>query len=56
MPPLISGEEMDTMPSGDESGAESMSTEMLECIRDVSQSHSSVNRREARYNIRDRMK
>ena len=47
MSPLISEELMDAMSSGDESDAEPMYTEMLEDIRDDSQSHPSVNRREA---------
>ena len=47
MPPLIREEEMDVMDSGDESDDEHMSKEMLEDIHDGSQSHPSVNRREA---------
>ena len=39
---------MDAMDSGDESEDESMYTEMLEEFRDVSQSHLSIHRREAR--------
>ena len=42
MPPLISEEEMDAMSSDDDSDDEPMSTEMLEDIRDSSQSHTSV--------------
>ena len=42
---------MDVMSSGDESDAEYMSTDMLEDICGVSQSHPSVNRREERYKI-----
>ena len=42
---------MDVIDSGDESEDEHMSTEMLEEILGVSQSHTSVNRREARYKI-----
>ena len=56
MPPLISKEEMDAMSSGDEYEYGPMSTEMLEDIRDVSQSHPIVNRRYARYKIRDCIK
>ena len=52
MPPLISEEEMDVMDSGDESEDDAISTEMLEDIPDISQSHLSVNRIEARYKIR----
>ena len=48
MPPLISEEEMDVISSGDESDDETMFTEILEDICDVSQSHLSVNRRETR--------
>ena len=44
------------MDSGDESDDDPMSTEMLEYIRDRSQSHPNVNKREARYKIRDRIK
>ena len=40
----------------DESDDEPMSTETLEDIRDGSQSHPNVNRIEARYKIRDRIK
>ena len=42
---------MDAMSSGDESDDEAMSTYMFEDIRDGSQSHMSVNRREACYKI-----
>ena len=55
MPPLLIKEEMDAMDSGDESDHDTISTEMLEDIRDRSQSHPDVNRREARYKIRDRI-
>ena len=48
MPPLISEEEMDAMDSGDESDDEPMSTDILEDIRDGSQSHPSINRGYAR--------
>ena len=51
IPPLISEEEMDVMSSGDDSDAEPMSKEMLEDIRDSSQSNPSINRREERYKI-----
>ena len=44
------------MYSGDESDDEPMSMEILEDIRDGSQSHPNVNRREARYKIRDHIK
>ena len=44
------------MYNGDESDDEPMSTEMLEDIRDGSQSHPNVNRIEARYKIRDHIR
>ena len=56
MPPLTSEEEMDTMSSGDESDAETMYTEILESIRDGSQSHPSINIIETRYKICDCIK
>ena len=46
-------QDMDAMNSGDESDHDLISTEMLEDIRDGSQTHPNVNRREARYEIRD---
>ena len=56
MPPLLSGEEANALDYGDESDDESMSTEMLEDIRDISKSHPNVNRRESCYKISDRIK
>ena len=53
MPSLLSEEEMDAMDSGNESDHDLMSTDILENICDGSQSHPNVNKREARYNIRD---
>ena len=44
------------MPSGDESDAEHMSTDMSEDIRDGGHSHPSINRREAEYRICDHLK
>ena len=44
------------MSSGDESEDEPMSADTLEDIHDGSQSHLSVNRREACYKIRDHIK
>ena len=41
------------MDYGDDSEHDLISTEMLEYIRDRSHSHTSVNRREAHYKIRD---
>ena len=45
MPPLLSKEEIDAIDSGDESDHDLISTEMLEDIRDRSQSHPNVNKR-----------
>ena len=56
MPPLLSEEEMNVMDSGDESDDDPMSKEMLEDICDGSQSHTNVNKREARSKIRDSIK
>ena len=42
--------------SGDESDHDLISTEMLEDICDGSQTHLNVNRREASYKIRDRIR
>ena len=44
---------MDGMYSGDDSDHDPMYTEMLEDIRDGSQSHPNVNWRDARYKICD---
>ena len=52
MSPLMSEEKMDAMSSGDECDSGLMYTEMLEYICDVSQSHPSINIREAHYKIR----
>ena len=46
---------MDAMYSSNKSDDDPISTEMLEDIRDRSQYHPNVNRREARYKIRDRI-
>ena len=43
LPPLLREEEMDAMDSDDDSYHDLISTEMLENIRDGSQSHPSVN-------------
>ena len=56
VPSLMSEEYMDAMDSGDKSDHDLIFTEMLEDIRDVSQSHPNVNQREACYKIRDRIK
>ena len=47
---------MYAMNSGDGSDHNLISTEMLEDICDKSQSHTNVNRRKARYKIRDSIK
>ena len=47
---------MDAISSGDESDHDLISTEMLEDIRDGNHTHLSVNRREARYKICDRIR
>ena len=47
---------MDVMNSLNESDDEPMTTEILEDICDGSQSHQSINRREARYKICERIK
>ena len=46
-------QDMENLDSSDESDHDLISTEMLEDIRDGSQTHPNVNRREARYKIRD---
>ena len=56
MPPLLSEEDMDAMDYGDESDHDLIYMKMLEDIRDRSQTHPNVNRRRARYKIRDRIK
>ena len=55
MPLLLSEEEIDAMDSGDESNHDLISTDMVEDIRDGSQSHPKVNQREACYKICDRI-
>ena len=49
-------QDMDAINSGDESDNDLISTKMLEDIRDGSQTHPNVNRRETRYKIRDRIR
>ena len=53
---MMSEQDMEDINSGDESDHDLISTEMLEEIRDVSQTHPNVNIREARYKIRDRIR
>ena len=49
-------EKIDSKSSGDESDDELMPTDMLEYIRNGSQSHTSINRREEIYKIRGPIK
>ena len=53
---MMSEKDMDAINSGDESDHDIISMEMLEDIRDRSQNHPKVNRREERYKIRDRIR
>ena len=53
---MMSEQDMDAINYGDKSDHDLISTEMLEDIRDGSQTHPTVNRREAHYKIRDRIK
>ena len=53
---MMSKQDMDSINSGDESDHDLIYTEMLEDIRDGSQTHPNVNRREARYKICDRIR
>ena len=50
---MMSKKDMDAINSDDESDHDFISTKMLEDICDGSQTHPNVNRREARYKIRD---
>ena len=52
----MSQQDIDAINYGDESDHDLISTEILEDIRGGSQTHPNVNRREARYKIRDRIK
>ena len=47
---------MDAINAGDDLDHDIISTEMLEDICNRSQTHPNVNKREARYKIRDRVK
>ena len=53
---MMSEQDMDAMNFGDESDNDLISTEMLEDICDGSQTHPNVNRREARYKIRNHIR
>ena len=56
MPLLLSEEDMYDMDYGDESYHDLVSTEMLENIRDGSQSYPNVNQKGAHYKIRGRIR
>ena len=53
---MMSEQDMENINSGDESDHDLISTEILENVFDVSQTHPEVSRREARYKIRDRIR
>ena len=53
---MMSKQDMDAMNSGEESYHDLIYTEMLEDIRDGSQTHPKANRIESRYKIRDRIR
>ena len=53
IPPLLSEKDLDALDYGDESDHDLKSMEILEYIRDRSQSHPNVNQREYRYKICD---
>ena len=53
---MMSKQDTEDINSGDESDHDFISTEMLEYIRDGSQTHPHVNRREVRYKIRDHIR
>ena len=50
---MMSEQDMENLDSSDESDHDLISMEMLHQIRDVSQTHPNVNKREAGYKIRD---
>ena len=52
----MSEQDIENLDSGDESDHDLISMEMLQDIRDRSQTHPNVNKREARYKIRDRIR
>ena len=53
---MMSEQDMENLDSSDESDHDLISTEMLQDIRDGSQTHQNVNKRKARYKIRDRVR
>ena len=52
----MSEQDMENLDSSEESDHDLISTEMLEDIRGGIQTHPNVNKREARYKIRDRIR
>ena len=52
---MTNKQDMENIYSGDESDHDLISMEMLEDIRDGSQTHPNVNKRETRCKIRDRI-
>ena len=53
---MMSEQDMENLDSNEKSDHDLISTEMLEDIHDVSQTHPNVNRREARCKIHDRIR
>ena len=53
---MMNEQDMEYINSGDESDHDLISTDILEHIRDGSQTHPNVNRGEARYKIFDRIR
>ena len=53
---MMSEQDMENINSGDQSDHDLISTEMLEDIRDGSQIHLNINRREANYKICDHIR
>ena len=53
---MMSEQDMENLDSNEKSDHDLISTEMLEDICDGSQTHSNVNKKEAHYKIRDRVR
>ena len=53
---MMNKQDMENLDSNEKSDDDHISTETLHDIRDRSQTHPTVNKREARYKIRDRVK
>ena len=53
---MMNEQDMENLDSNEKSDHNLISTEMLEDIRDGSQNHPNVNKREARYEIHDRVR